>query len=68
MSNDGDGMQLDPDLVTDSCENHTPCPSGYVEWHDWAEKKMETHKAIKCRGCGLYAIWTPRKEGLTDEK
>lgn len=42
-------------------DKHTPCPSGYVEWHDWAAKMSETHKQVRCSGCGLYAIWK-RKE------
>lgn len=36
---------------------HTPCPEGYMAWHEWAEKKGRTHRAVKCPGCGLYAIW-----------
>ena len=42
---------------------HTKCPTGYIEWHHWAEKKSKTHKQIKCGGCGLYAVWVNRGEG-----
>ena len=57
----------DTDLVAENCDNHTPCPSGYVEWYDWSEKKTKTHRQIECRGCGLLSIWIPKKEGFTDE-
>lgn len=38
-------------------EKHTPCPSGYLEWHAWAEKKAKTHEQETCPTCGLYSIW-----------
>lgn len=44
-------------------EDHTPCPDGYLGWHEWAEKMGKTHKQRKCSGCGLYAIWEPKKKG-----
>ena len=40
---------------------HTPCPSGYIQWHNWAEKKMRTHKQERCPGCGRWSIWKPKK-------
>jgi hypothetical protein len=40
------------------CETmHTPCPEGYVNWHEWAEAMSKTHRQIPCPGCGLYYIW-----------
>lgn len=42
-----------------TCE-HTPCPSGYIQWHSWAEKMSETHRQIKCPGCGLWAVWVKK--------
>jgi len=36
---------------------HTPCPEGYIEWHEWAEKKSKTHEQKLCAGCGTYSIW-----------
>jgi hypothetical protein len=42
-------------------ELHTKCPEGYLEWHAWAERKSKTHTPKRCPGCGLYAIWVPRK-------
>lgn len=42
-------------------EDHTPAPSDYIQWHEWAEKMAKTHKQRRCPGCGLYAIWERRK-------
>lgn len=39
---------------------HTKSPVGYVQWHEWADKKSKTHKQIKCLGCNRYAIWIRR--------
>lgn len=36
-------------------------PSGYIDWHEWAEKKTKTHKQIKCKGCGLFHIWKRKR-------
>lgn len=43
----------------DACAKckHTRQPKGYVEWHEWAEKKAGTHTQHKCPGCGRWAIW-----------
>jgi hypothetical protein len=41
---------------------HTPAPAGYLAWHEWAEKKTETHEPQRCPNCGLWAIWTPKDE------
>jgi hypothetical protein len=38
---------------------HTPSPSGYLAWHEWAEDMSKTHDQVKCQGCGLYSIWQP---------
>lgn len=40
---------------------HTPCPSGYCEWHEWAEQMLKTHECQQCPKCGLWAVWVPRK-------
>lgn len=42
-------------------EGHTPCPDGYIQWHAWAKEMSKTHKSRKCRGCGLYKIWEPKR-------
>ena len=48
-------------MASPACK-HTPQPTGYVEWHMWAEKKQRTHEQRRCPGCGLWAIWVKRKE------
>lgn len=40
---------------------HTPAPTGYIQWHEWAEGKSKTHRQRKCPGCGLYRIWEPKE-------
>ncbi len=42
-------------------EDHTPQPEGYIQWHSWAEAMTKTHRQSKCKGCGKYSIWEPRK-------
>lgn len=32
-------------------------PSGYLAWHEWAEKKSETHVQRQCPKCRLWVIW-----------
>lgn len=41
-------------------EYHTPCPSGYVSWHLWAEEMSKTHTQRRCPGCNRWMIWYPR--------
>lgn len=36
---------------------HTKDPEGYLQWHEWAEKKSARHYQVQCPGCGRYAIW-----------
>jgi hypothetical protein len=40
---------------------HTPCPTGYVAWHEWALKKMTTHRTTRCPSCRLWLVWVPKK-------
>ena len=40
---------------------HTKAPEGYIQWHTWAERKAKTHRQIRCPGCGLFAIWVPKR-------
>ncbi len=47
--------------ICSNFEDHTPCPTGYLDWHSWAEQMSKTHKQRKCCGCGRYAIWEPKK-------
>ncbi len=53
-----------PPLTTiksaDACidkAKHTPDPTGYIAWHEWAEKKARTHTQHQCPTCGFWAIW-----------
>lgn len=39
---------------------HTADPSGYLQWHAWAEKMAKTHDQIRCPTCGFWAIWVPK--------
>ena len=48
-------------------EDHTPSPSGYLQWHMWAKQMNRTHRVERCHGCGLYTIWTPRRTLISKE-
>jgi hypothetical protein len=39
---------------------HTPCPTGYIAWHEWAERKAKTHDQRQCLHCGSWAVWVKR--------
>lgn len=45
-----------------NCTMHTPCPENYLDWHEWAREKNETHRQCRCDECGLYEIWVARKQ------
>ena len=52
-----------PDPKVAECEKakrHTPCPKGYVAWHNWAEEKSKTHMQVPCSFCGFLAIWVEK--------
>lgn len=42
-------------------ERHTSSPSGYLAWHEWAERMSKTHRCQRCPTCGFYAVWTPKE-------
>lgn len=46
---------------------HTKSPTGYVAWHEWAEKKAKTHEQERCPNCGLWAVWVKRSQRPADE-
>lgn len=41
---------------------HTKCPTGYLTWHEWADKKAKTHKQKRCPVCHLWKIWVPKRK------
>lgn len=43
---------------------HTPAPSGYIQWHAWAHGMGKTHRQVKCPNCGKWAIWLPKRPGV----
>lgn len=46
----------------EKCPNrphHTEGPEGYLAWHEWADKKAETHHQVACADCNLFVIWVP---------
>lgn len=39
---------------------HTPSPTGYNEWHEWARKAhADGRRQSRCPGCQRFAIWSP---------
>lgn len=36
---------------------HTPSPTGYIAWTEWAEEMRKTHEQTRCEGCGLWLVW-----------
>lgn len=57
---------IDEEPVPDTsstCPNraeHTPEPSGYMAWFEWAGRMSKTHHQTRCPGCGLLKIWVPK--------
>lgn len=50
---------------------HTPCPTSYSGWHDWADRMARTHDQVRCDGCGKFAIWVPKtaaRDPTTDHR
>jgi hypothetical protein len=45
------------DDCPDAARRHTPSPTGYIAWHEWAEKKARTHVQRRCPSCGFLAVW-----------
>jgi hypothetical protein len=54
-------------LSHDECV-HTPCPEGYLQWHEWARQASKTHAQVKCERCGLWAVWLPKAEARAINK
>jgi hypothetical protein len=41
---------------------HTPRPTGYLPFVEFARVKSKTHRQERCPVCGLWAIWVPKKK------
>ena len=39
---------------------HRKQPTGYVDWHEWADKMRKTHDQKWCDKCKRWAIWSKR--------
>jgi len=58
---DNHRLNVEKEKSCPSYFDHTPCPSGYIQWHAWAKQMARTHRQVKCGRCGLWAIWIPKK-------
>lgn len=46
-----------------TCDDHNDnADLGYAAWHEWAERRGQTHEQTKCDECGMYRIWKPKKK------
>jgi hypothetical protein len=57
------GPQIPRYKSAENCPNiekHTACPTGYLQWHEWARRMSRTHRQRKCTTCGFYAEWVPK--------
>lgn len=62
-------MKQEVEKIED-CPNiakHTKCPTGYNQWHAWAEELYKKGWRQKtCKVCGFYAIWAkPKLDSIT---
>jgi hypothetical protein len=39
---------------------HCYGPRGYVDWHDWADRRRKTHRQKQCE-CGYWLLMEPKK-------
>lgn len=54
----GDERLVDPNPDCPRHELHTPCPTGYVDWFEWAAtQSYKGRRQARCPGCGLLNIW-----------
>jgi hypothetical protein len=38
-------------------QRHTPAPTRFMAWHEWARRMARTHHQVRCPACGLFAVW-----------
>ena len=51
-----------PDTTSDCPrrDEHTPAPTGYVQWHEWAAAQHRAgRRQRRCPGCDLLEVWVP---------
>ena len=46
---------------------HTPAPSDYIAWSEWAGRMSKTHHQVRCPSCYLLKIWVPKSPKETDQ-
>jgi hypothetical protein len=55
----GDDRLVIPDPDCPNSDLHTPQPSGYVDWFEWAARMTyKGNTQSRCPGCGLLSIWS----------
>lgn len=45
-----------------AAHTHTPVAPG-LEFREWSIRMAETHRQIRCWGCGLWKLWIPKLPG-----
>jgi hypothetical protein len=58
-SNLSESQQEDFSYCLDA-DKHTPHPISYLGHHAWMDKMQKTHKQLKCKTCGRWAIWVKK--------
>jgi hypothetical protein len=61
------GPLADPNPDCPNAAEHTPVPVLVLHGAEWAERMLRTHDQRLCEGCGLYAIWRPRRRRRTGQ-
>ena len=58
-SNEPQNPQLNIGAVIGSaCSRHNPKQLGYLQWHEWAERKTKRGaKQKQCKNCGRWYFW-----------
>lgn len=55
--------KLTEGTICGNVHHHTPAPSGYANWHDWAEQmNLDGYKQVRCPQCDRYEIWVKVEE------
>ncbi len=50
-------VRVIPRASCPDASKHTPCPERYLEWHEWAETMIKTHRQTQCSTCRYWVIW-----------